>query len=558
MAEAQEKIASYRVRSDIVVVDLIVLDSEGNFVPGLTAADVVLEEKRKKQKIVYFGLAGEGSEEAESAGSPSGSIAFGAPGDEISIVLGVDLGSIRAQDLGFVKQSIASYFVDRETPSNARFMLAGIGRGLRILQPFTKDGAKIRDALDRLSTSSNPEALTFSRFSEEVEQAFNSGFQLGGSNGGLLLEAARAAADRGNAYLSRVNEQIKRSCQGMELLARHLASLPGRKHVVLYSSGYPVEAYNEIRTLLMERVRSETGRAPTGDFAAQLSAAIGRLRRSQPHESLNSVLNEANRSQVAFYAVDARGLMTSNPDIRQSTSPGGSTGALRGNSFALAKRDISLSQDFLVSLASGTGGEAFLNNNDLRKGIDRAYRDAGRYYLIAYKPSRKGKDGEFRSIKVKVKRRGLTERYRRGYIVASDKKRAQEEIYTALAFPHLFDRFELALELSQQGSQLEVLTGIPTGSLDFATDGKNKFSCTIEVYGVLIDESGQWVTEKVTFAKRIPLSRDRQGLAQLRQTQFAVVDEKVKVKPGTYKLVVVVRQGVAGKMSAVVREVTIT
>ena len=48
--------------------------------------------------------------------------------------------------------------------------------------------------------------------------------------------------------------------------------------------------------------------------------------------------------------------------------------------------------------------------------------DASAYYLIGYTPTRRGNDGKFHEIKVRVKRRGVRVTARRGYWSASEKE----------------------------------------------------------------------------------------------------------------------------------------
>ena len=55
-----------------------------------------------------------------------------------------------------------------------------------------------------------------------------------------------------------------------------------------------------------------------------------------------------------------------------------------------------------AELARGTGGLFFENNNDLSKGIERAFADGREYYVLAYVPKNKSEDGTFRHIAVEV------------------------------------------------------------------------------------------------------------------------------------------------------------
>ena len=88
---------------------------------------------------------------------------------------------------------------------------------------------------------------------------------------------------------------------------------------------------------------------------------------------LRATINSAIRANVAFYPVDARGLVAQAPlgDATQG-SPGG-IGAFSGATAMTAMMsNFQRSQDSLYALAADTGGKAMLDNNDLAAGIVQA------------------------------------------------------------------------------------------------------------------------------------------------------------------------------------------
>ena len=76
----------------------------------------------------------------------------------------------------------------------------------------------------------------------------------------------------------------------------------------------------------------------------------------------------------------------------------------------------------LRRLAADTGGRAIVNTNDPTEQLNGVMADASAYYLIGYTPTRRGNDGKFHEIKVRVKRRGVRVTARRGYWSASEKE----------------------------------------------------------------------------------------------------------------------------------------
>jgi VWFA-related protein len=116
---------------------------------------------------------------------------------------------------------------------------------------------------------------------------------------------------------------------------------------------------------------------------------------SSPNEQrYREAMEAANRGNVTIHVIDPR--------------PLGSVGFGAANT--------------LRRIAADTGGRAILNTNDPTEQLNGVMADASAYYLIGYTPTRRGNDGRFHEIKVRVKRRGVRVTARRGYWAASEKE----------------------------------------------------------------------------------------------------------------------------------------
>ena len=83
-------------------------------------------------------------------------------------------------------------------------------------------------------------------------------------------------------------------------------------------------------------------------------------------------------------------------------------------------RGLSLSldndaQETMREMARETGGRAYVNQNEIKVGVQRAVDDEFAAYTLGYYPDNKKYDGKYRQIKVKVKRNGVDVQNRRGY-----------------------------------------------------------------------------------------------------------------------------------------------
>jgi VWFA-related protein len=128
----------------------------------------------------------------------------------------------------------------------------------------------------------------------------------------------------------------------------------------------------------------------------------------------------ANRSNVTFYPIYARGLTVFDAPIGPDPPPSPIQDAanLRARHTALR------------ILADDTDGTAIINTNDIDGGMKRIVSDLSSYYLLGYTSTNSKLDGKFRTIKVRVKRPGVDVRARKGYLSLRP-----EEVRTSAAAP---------------------------------------------------------------------------------------------------------------------------
>ena len=145
-----------------------------------------------------------------------------------------------------------------------------------------------------------------------------------------------------------------------------------------------------------------------------------------------AVVDSANRANVSFYAIQAKGLkvhsdlLATGRGIQQNGEPGEEAGGpeeredLHGaKTVALERNEFLLRKDPAASLgwlAKQTGGFLVDNTNDLASAFERIDADRRFHYLLTYTSSNTAMDGTFRRIAVKVKRKGAEVRARSGYV----------------------------------------------------------------------------------------------------------------------------------------------
>jgi len=113
----------------------------------------------------------------------------------------------------------------------------------------------------------------------------------------------------------------------------------------------------------------------------------------------------ANRGNVTFYPVYARGLVVFDAAIGPEKPPSPAQDAV----------NLRHRQETLRFLATDTDGTPVINTNNIDAALRRIVDDLSSYYLMGYYTTNAKLDGRFRSITVRVKRPGVTIRARKGY-----------------------------------------------------------------------------------------------------------------------------------------------
>ena len=555
----------FRVDSELVVVDLVATDRTGQFVGDLQPADIELLEDGRPQKLQFVRLtrgsarvdgaaapsAGEPARPASPSTTPAETSRPGGTGasDGAAIAIVLDMSTIPADAIGRVREVIVG-MVQKDLPAEARVLIASVADGLTIHQPFTTDRAAISASLGALPGP----AGTPVGFAQMLDAA------------DLLCDAAASPIDPmpafeqlialGKAMMFDNRRQLTAMADGMKALSRAMAATPGRKHVVLYSTGYALDPLNHIVELATSANAACAGTDPAG--APRRMGATGRdqsagsLRRRVAEElspaaaafdapaTVQGLIDSANRSQVSFYTIDPRGLVTTSAQATQRVSVRSTRSGQLQRFVAL---ETTLPQEFLRAVAGDTGGQSFLNTNDLSAGLRRAWVDAGEYYLIGYRPAVTPKTGTYHKIEVRLRRPELDLRYRRGYYAATPKEIATRDIEQALRTPAAFEQTGLEIDASFTPSgKLRIVAFVPPSAIRFTPSDRGHVA-DITVHATLRDEKGALFGGKPLFGKDVGLRLNATQLEALLKSDNVEIPVEVDAPtPAKYRLTVAARE----------------
>ena len=419
-----------KTETRLVLVDAVVTNKKGDYVRDLSQKDFKVYEDNKEQTITSFSF------EADPA-SPANS-------QPRYLVLFFDNSTMDMEHQKYARDAAAKFVAANAGPKRM-MAIVEYGASLRISQNFTDDGERLKQVVSGIKLAP----------------------RMTDSSGLAVAGLSRAAASYGT----------RNSILALKSLVKNLASVPGRKSLVLFTGGF--------------RLDSET------------------------ITEVNQLIDASNKANVAFYPIDARGLVANvgaldtgrllayggfRPFVPGMTfllqakpggaggagggggSPGGGGGSPRGGGSAgggggaagggggrptatpggtvrpgggptsptngvgvnrpsttpnmgagtinprtnmpVNPQRMQIMPPFptsandnqqpLYMLASGTGGFVIVNTNDLLGGLEKIGKEQNEHYMIGYSPEN-FEEGKCHVLKVKITQSGMTVRFRTGY-----------------------------------------------------------------------------------------------------------------------------------------------
>jgi VWFA-related protein len=549
--QQQEDEDVVRITTNLVQVDAVVTDKSGNQVTDLKPEEFEITEDGRPQTVTNFSYIDINPKSAPGqqpvASTPAGiSPARVRPQDvRRTIVMVVD-------DLGMSFESMASVrsalrkFVDEQMQPGDLVAIVRTSGGIGALQQFTTDRTRLQTLVSRLKW--NPTGR-------------------GGVSSINMNDRKEIAAGGG----ATVAETIK----SLNFIIGGLKNMPGRKSLLLFSDSFLV--FESTRNSDLARSEKAMSKVDMDAIKSKSNTddAVGKLveqridaiqdrnvfineatQLANPVALLGNLIENANRASVVVYTVDPRGMQAYSPTA-ESGDKGMVVKDTEATQYNAVLQDRTQkyweTQVGLGYVAKQTGGFLISNTNDISKGLQRIMGDLKGYYLIGYRPSedtfKAGGSKQFRSIKVRVKRPGLTVRSRNGfYNVTEEQRRAEpksrsEVLLSAINSP--FTAGDINLRLTslfsndpRSGSFMRSMLYVDVSGFSFKPDAEGWQTAAMEVLAMTFSETGEEM-DKMARAETIQ-ARGATYQRLLRNGLVYSFDIPVK-KPGSYQLRIAVR-----------------
>lgn len=227
---------TFKVETRVVLVDTVVTDKKGNYIRDLAATDFKLWEDGKEQPVSSFSRENNDADPAHAG--------------KHYLVLFFDYSTMEFGDQAKAREAAAK-FIDSNAGPNQLIAIVEFGGMLRIAQNFTADAERLKKVVAGIkfsTVSPNGDVASLG-----PPPAMPTGF------GGTSMDSLQADFGARSVFLA------------LRGLAKGLANVPGRKTLVMLTSGFPL-------TLELE-------------------------------SEVNAVIDACNKANVAVYPVDVRGLV---------------------------------------------------------------------------------------------------------------------------------------------------------------------------------------------------------------------------------------------------------
>jgi VWFA-related protein len=370
----------FRSGIDSISVDVIVTDRQGRPVTDLTVNDFEVREEGKPQAIETFKLVKvlddpETPEPTRDIRSSADQARELAREDNRVFVIFLDDYHTRLQNSWQVRERLAAFVL----------------------------GLTPRDIVALTAPLLPASALTFTRNHEATAQRIMSF-----TGRKFNYTPMHPIEQRYSHEPPAVQERMRNTwtISSLRALCEYMGSLrTGRKTLLYVSEGmsntFPAGA---------ETTGGFTMPTPRGNNGIEgppVGSDLSSLQRIESMELVTAlqsrVFSVANRSNTAIYTLDPRGLANFEYSVNDSVSLG------------MDKQILTQTTDVLRSIADSTDGRYIVNRNDPLPALQQMVLDNSAYYLLGYTSAAAFRDGKFHEIQVRVKRRDVEVRARKGY-----------------------------------------------------------------------------------------------------------------------------------------------
>lgn len=416
--------------------------------------------------------------------------------------------------------------------------------GFKLLSPFTADRERAREAIGGLGLAQAGDRIVGGIPAEEsITQAL------------AELQEGRAGTDGdiGQALseteFREYTAEVADYAASMRELGHMLQGIEGRKHVILFSSGFDDRALVGQSLGQLAAGADARAAAPSGIVGSDPEQLYGS---SVVREGLEEMIQAFRSADAVIHAVDPSGIRAADNGPERMGSPLGGNLSAASDLSSLAGRN---GHQALTAMSEGTGGTASWNLNNLTVALDRIEGVTAAYYVIGYR--KEPGDPATVSIDVRLRRS-------RAKVVSVPRRlapppayramsEAQRQLQLAEALADDVDRRDIAFEAqvvpfpeSGERGRLAVVLEVPGVEVEALARDRGDERLQLELAALAL-RGEQTVVGAVR--RGITVQLDRMRARGPLATQALRIHEYIDVPPGEYRVRVLLRETEVGRLS---------
>lgn len=501
----------------VTSVDVIVTDSRGNRVPGLTAADFEVKQDGILQTITNFYAVTGGKvllEDGKSIPLDSAAAAAEVPRElKGRYIFYVDNLNIQPMNRNRMFKRLKEFIPEAIGP-NAEGMIVTFNRSVKVRRPFTSDVNDLLGALDQIELETAGGTTAQGERKDAIERINDS-------------RSSSEAISIARSYSQSLRNDLEFTIDAIKQTLDSLAGMQGRKSFLYMSEGLPASAGYELFEAIRTKFQDNAATMEQFDF--------------DMNTKYLKIVQSANANGVTIYTLDAAGLTTG--DLLSAENR---TTDVRVNEFQ-SRQNM---QGPIRMMAEETGGKATVNTNDWKAGLDEVAADFSNFYSLGYRSARGAADRPHR-LEVSIRtRKGLTVRTRSSFVEKSVETRTAEAVVASLSYPRTDNPLQAALSVGtpqpydRENYKIKVLISVPIGKLGLVPSG-DRYEGQFFVYFVVRDAKNDQSDLQI---QRQQVSIPAKDFDAAQRQDFSY-EATLIVVPGGQKLSVAVRDGVSNLTS---------
>ena len=517
---------SLHVSTRLVDIGVTAYDKKGHPVTDLAREDFVILDNGKKQNPRSFSHASAASTgqltsaaaaqpalysnrfDAMASAQPEGT----SPPESSTIVL-LDASSLSFADITRVRERILD-FLDKLPASEPVGLYVRTGYGFRVMAEGTTDHEALISSLRGWMPNSQDLARAqedemrnrqhFDTVQNAIDMQYVNGNAGGGPNSSSVLDIPGGVSGTGSdpKMMKEGSDPTRQALTVVVAVAAHMGAIPGHKNLVWITSN------NVLANWTDRGAGNGKGSSSIGSVAMRTQEALNDAHVSLYPLDVSQMETAGTDASLQNDSVKLDPSVSGNIPNGSSDDPGPNPGA---RAAAQLRQDIRPVQAAIQQMAQATGGRSFNRSDDMVANLKSVIEDGQATYLLSFAPDTPP-DDQYHLLTVTVPaRRGITLRYRTGYLYAKEPSTLKDRFKQAIWQP--LDSTEIALSAHRASASAGAAVSLAIAANDVAMAQQgDRYTGKLDIFLVQRDETGM--------------------RAELKEQTLAL-----SLKPGTYQKV---------------------